>query len=334
MKQKFLWDRLPAALLLLSLTLFSAGSLAAEAEEEHEEEEEGNAESATINPAMAQQAGITTAAASPGVILDAITVYGRTVIDPRGISHIRARFPGLVISIEPGIGDLVAAGDAVLEIESSESLNNYVIRAPITGIVTARNANPGETTGDEPLLTLANYDQLWAELAVFPLNAGRIKIGQEVILRTNAQEIRSSVAHILPGTPELPAIVARVPLDNRDALWSPGLLMQADVIIGQADVARRLLHAARQRGRVAGQQQLRQGLPGAALAAAGAAAALAAAFGVGLQLLVGRRHGSGRRAGTAHCSAWRASSRSSRKRSQEPGQSRYLFFCVWCGLLA
>lgn len=237
MKQKFLWDRLPAALLLLSLTLFSAGSLAAEAEEEHEEEEEGNAESATINPAMAQQAGITTAAASPGVILDAITVYGRTVIDPRGISHIRARFPGLVISIEPGIGDLVAAGDAVLEIESSESLNNYVIRAPITGIVTARNANPGETTGDEPLLTLANYDQLWAELAVFPLNAERIKVGQEVILRTNAQEIRSSVAHILPGTPELPAIVARVPLDNRDALWSPGLLMQADVIIGQADVA-------------------------------------------------------------------------------------------------
>ncbi|MDO8272025.1 MAG: efflux RND transporter periplasmic adaptor subunit [Gammaproteobacteria bacterium] len=237
MKQKFLWDRLPAALLLLSLTLFSAGSLAAEAEEEHEEEEEGNAESATINPAMAQQAGITTAAASPGVILDAITVYGRTVIDPRGISHIRARFPGLVISIEPGIGDLVAAGDAVLEIESSESLNSYVIRAPIAGIVTARNANPGETTGDEPLLTLANYDQLWAELAVFPLNAGRIKIGQEVILRTNAQEIRSSVAHILPGTSELPAIVARVPLDNRDALWSPGLLMQADVIIGQADVA-------------------------------------------------------------------------------------------------
>ncbi len=76
-------------------------------------------------------------------------------------------------------------------------------------------------------------------------------------------------------------------------------LLREEPDVGQADVARRLLHAARQRGRVAGQQQLRQGLPGAALAAAGAAAALAAAFGGGLRLLAGRRCGGGRRAGLA-----------------------------------
>jgi membrane fusion protein, heavy metal efflux system len=237
MKLHFRWKQLAAALLvLLSLSFHSFGLLAAEAEEEHEEEE-GHAESVTIDPAMAKQAGITMAAASPGVIRDAITVYGRTVIDPQGISQIRARFPGLVVRIEPGIGDSVAAGDTIAEIESSESLNNYVIRAPINGIVTARNANPGETTGDQPLLILANYDQMWAELTVFPLNAARIRVGQEVILRTNAQAIRSSIAHILPGASESPAVVARVPLDNRDGLWSPGLLVQADVVIGQADVA-------------------------------------------------------------------------------------------------
>lgn len=238
MKLHFRWKQLPAALLMfLSLSFHSSGLLAAGAEEEHEEEEEGNAESVTIDPAMAQQAGITTAAAGAGVIRNAVTVYGRTVIDPQGISHIRARFPGLVVNIAPGIGDSVAAGDTIAEIESSESLNNYVIRAPIDGIVTARNANPGETTGDEPLLTLANYDQLWTELTLFPLDAARIKVGQEVILRTNVQAIRSSIAHILPGTSKSPAVFARVPLDNRDGLWSPGLLMQADVVIGQADVA-------------------------------------------------------------------------------------------------
>ncbi len=238
MKLHFRWKQLTAALLVfLSLSIHSSGLLAAEAEEEHEEEEEGHAESVTIDPAMAQQAGITTASAGAGVIRNAVTVYGRTVIDPRGISHIRARFPGLVVSIEPGIGDLVAAGDAIVEIESSESLNNYVIRSPISGIVTARNANPGETTNDQPLLTLANYDQLWAELTVFPLDAARIRVGQEVILRTNAQAIRSNIAHILPGTKESPGVVARVPLDNGDGEWSPGLLMQADVVIGQADVA-------------------------------------------------------------------------------------------------
>ena len=238
MKLHCRWKQLLAALLtFMSLALLSSELLAAEAEEEHEEEEQGHAESVIIDSAMAQQAGITTAAAGAGVIRNAVTVYGRTVVDPRGISHIRARFPGLVVSIEPGIGDLVAAGDAIAGIESSESLNDYVIRAPIDGIVISRNANPGETTGDEPLLTLANYDHLWAELAVFPLDAARINVGQEVILRTTAQAFRSSIAHILPGTSESPAVVARVPLDNRDGLWSPGLLVQADVVIGQADVA-------------------------------------------------------------------------------------------------
>ncbi|MGB4248659.1 MAG: DUF2118 domain-containing protein [Pseudohongiellaceae bacterium] len=204
-------------------------------EEEHAEEE--NADSVVIEPAVAQQAGITTASADTGVIREAITVYGRTTLNPQGTSDIRARFPGVVVAINPDVGDRVAAGDTIAVIESNESLNRYQIQSPISGRVVSRNANPGETTGDQPLLTIVNYDSLWAELTIFPANARRIQAGQEVFLEADGELIKGSISHILPGSGESPAVLARVTIDNTDDRLSPGLLLQGDITITEAEVA-------------------------------------------------------------------------------------------------
>ncbi len=226
--------------LLLSLFLTCTTVLAADAADEHAEEEhaeEEHADSVVIEPSMARQAGITTAMAGPGVIREAITVYGTTTMNPQGISEVRARFPGLVVAIEPDVGDRVSAGDMIAEIESNESLQRYRIQSPIGGRVVSRNANPGETTGDQPLLTIINFDQLWAELTIFPSNARRIQPGQEVIVEADGELMRGSISHILPGSSESPAVLARVTLDNSDGRWSPGLLLQADITIGRSEVA-------------------------------------------------------------------------------------------------
>lgn len=256
MKLNFQLQLLSALLLSLSLTGTSAQAADADtdahtdhdhelptvelAEEMHAEEEhsqEEHADSVIIEPGMARQAGITTAIAGTGVIREAITVYGTTTMNPQGISEIRARFPGLVLAIDPEVGDLVAAGDTIAQIESNESLQRYRIQSPIGGRVVSRNANPGETTGDQPLLTIINYDQLWAELTVFPSNARRIQPGQEVILEADGELMRGSISHILPGLSDSPAVLARVTLDNSDGRWSPGLLLQADITIGESEVA-------------------------------------------------------------------------------------------------
>ncbi|WP_417532420.1 efflux RND transporter periplasmic adaptor subunit [Marinobacter lipolyticus] len=210
------------------------------AEEEHSEEEhaeEEHADSVVIEPGMARQAGMTIALASTGIIREAITVYGRTTMNPQGVSEVRARFPGLVVAINPEVGDLVVAGEMIAEIESNESLQRYRIQSPIDGRVVSRNSNPGETTGDQPLLTIINYDLLWAELTIFPSNARRIQPGQEVIMEADGELMKGSISHILPGSSESPAVLARVTLDNSDGRWSPGLLLQADIIIGQTEVA-------------------------------------------------------------------------------------------------
>ena len=46
------------------------------------------------------------------------------------------------------LGDTVRAGETLAVIESNESLRTYNLAAPISGVITERNANPGEQSGD------------------------------------------------------------------------------------------------------------------------------------------------------------------------------------------
>ena len=48
-------------------------------------------------------------------------------------------------------------------VESNESLRRYEVKAPITGMVQSALSTKGEVSGDAPLFTLLNQDELWAE---------------------------------------------------------------------------------------------------------------------------------------------------------------------------
>ena len=56
-------------------------------------------------------------------------------------------------------------------------------------------------------------------------------------MEADGELMRGSISHILPSSSESPAVLARVTLDNSDGRWTPGLLLQADITIGQAEVA-------------------------------------------------------------------------------------------------
>src|SRR5690606_27737370 len=126
-----------------------------------------HADASKISDDMAAQVGIETAVAGPGTIQQTLTAYGRLYTASEQMSHIRARFPGLIASVQAKIGDAVSAGDLLAKIESNESLKTYEIRAPISGVVTERHANAGEFTGEQTLFTIASFEILWVELNIF-----------------------------------------------------------------------------------------------------------------------------------------------------------------------
>jgi membrane fusion protein, heavy metal efflux system len=189
-----------------------------------------------IAPALAADLHVETAIAGAGTLHQSILLYGKTVPDPQGVSHVTARYPGLIRSISADLGQRVAAGDRLVVIEANTSLQSYTITAPIDGMVIQRHANPGEFAGDQPLLTIADYSNVWVDLDVFPGEARTIQPGQAVTIRMGDLSADSSILYLNPGAGESPNVVARVPLANPQGQWTPGLLVEGDVLVAETPV--------------------------------------------------------------------------------------------------
>jgi cobalt-zinc-cadmium efflux system membrane fusion protein len=190
-----------------------------------------------LAPALAAELHVETAEAGPGILHQSILLYGKIVPDPQGISHVSARFPGLIRRIDATLGQRVEAGATLALIEANNSLQTYTITAPIAGLVIQRHANPGEFASEQPLLTIADYSRVWADLDVFPGDARTIQPGQTVTLRMSGLSANSAILYLNPGAGESPNVIARVPLNNPAGEWTPGLLVQADVVTAEEPVA-------------------------------------------------------------------------------------------------
>ena len=137
-----------------------------------------------IGDEIAETAGIDTETAGPAVIRDYVTVYGRVVSDPESVSHVNARFDGVIRSVSASMGSTVKKGQILARIEANDSLNSYAINAPIGGTVIERHANPGETTDGRTLFTIVDTSSVWAELAVFPSDRTKVRVGLPVSIQT------------------------------------------------------------------------------------------------------------------------------------------------------
>ena len=216
------------AALFASAMLLNTNTVAAE--EEHEEE------IVQISAALAQELGIETELAGAGVINRNVLLYGRTMPDPQGISHVSARYPGMIVSMAPSLGDSVEEGEVIAVIEANTSLQTYDIKAPLSGIVVERHANLGELASGQSLLTIANYDNIWVDLTVFPGDSQQVRSGMSVTISIDDRVAESAVRYINPSQGESPTVIARVPLENLDSVWTPGLLVEGLVHVESANV--------------------------------------------------------------------------------------------------
>ncbi|WDE14259.1 efflux RND transporter periplasmic adaptor subunit [Thalassomonas haliotis] len=205
-----------------------------------------------LSPLLADKSGIKTIAAAGGAITQTVTVYGKSVTEPSRVSRVKARFFGVITELKVNIGDEVEAGEVLAQVESNDSLSRYPVTAPISGIVVTRNANPGELADGQVLLTLADHRKLWVEYQIFPGQAQAVLPGQTVTVSSGDEQTQSSITHLLAGRENQDFLIARVPLDNEQGKWSPGLLLSGSVVLSQSQVP--LVVANRALQEVEGQQ--------------------------------------------------------------------------------
>ncbi|MCG8314312.1 MAG: efflux RND transporter periplasmic adaptor subunit [Pseudomonadales bacterium] len=198
---------------------------------EHGHDEE---QSARIDDAMALEVGIEIAKATSQTLHQTIVTYGQLTTAPEQLSHVRARYSGLIQSVTHSIGDQVKEGDILAKIESNESLKTYSIKAPINGTVIQRHANKGEVTQDQVLFSIANFSTLWAELRIYPTQRS-VSPGQIVHFYVNGHRVSAVIEHVIPAL-DKPYQIARVKIDNTVLGSAPGTFVEALVVVDEFSV--------------------------------------------------------------------------------------------------
>ncbi len=154
----------------------------------------------TISAQAARAGGVTIEQAGPASISELVDVAGRVAITPEGQGEVRAWYPGRVMAMNASLGQRVRKGQVLARVESSSSLQTYTITAPIAGVIVEKNVNVGDVAYEQPLYVIANPDKLHAEFPAYPRDAERIRVGQQVEVRSLSGETRTTarVTAVLP----------------------------------------------------------------------------------------------------------------------------------------
>ncbi len=213
----------------------------------HDEHEEG---STKISPDSAARMGVVVDQAGPATIAKTVALTGRITLDQNRKADVRARFAGIVHSVNVELGETVKKGQLLAVVEANESLRDFRVVAPIDGVVLSRNTNVGDVTGVDPLFKIADLSEVWAKFHVFPRDAERIAAEQAVTIHTLERD-KTAAAKITMLFPTADALsqtlVAIVPLANQEGAWKPGMTVEGDVAVSSRQVQIAVPHSAVQK---------------------------------------------------------------------------------------
>jgi membrane fusion protein, heavy metal efflux system len=167
-----------------------------------------------------------------------VMLYGTVRPDAERVLRVTAPYVGHVHEMRASVGDFVKQGDVLALIQGSESLATYTLKAPRSGLIISRHANPGELTGDNALFILADLSRVWIDFAVFPGQRSKFKVGQPVFVHNSNNEhtAQAAISYIAPiGSSASQSILVRAKVDNSEGQWLPGLLVTGDVVISESE---------------------------------------------------------------------------------------------------
>ena len=192
----------------------------------------------TIAADIADAAGIQVETAGPATLVTTLKLYGQIAADPARQREVAARYPGLIQTVHKSLGESVRAGETLAVIESNDSLRSYNLTSPIAGVITQRNANPGEQSGERTLFTIVDQSSVIAQLSVFPADRSRIRIGAPVQVEAadGAARTAGKIERLELQTANNQSVIARATLENASGQFLPGTFITAQAQIATRQV--------------------------------------------------------------------------------------------------
>ncbi|MEW6183235.1 MAG: efflux RND transporter periplasmic adaptor subunit [Bacillota bacterium] len=118
---------------------------------------------------------------------------------------------------------------------------NAVLKAPISGVVSARNIDPGELSSmATPALTIVNINELTLECGASEQQVNKLKAGQEVKVFVGAvrdEPFTGEISAISPAAdPKTKTYMVKVKVSNPGHLLKPGMFAETDLGVSAAAV--------------------------------------------------------------------------------------------------
>lgn len=115
---------------------------------------------------------------------------------------------------------------------------NSVLTSPVSGVVTARNYDPGDMTGALPILTVAQVQPIKAVINVSESEYSLIKLGMIATLTFDTYGDTPFTGHISKIMPTVDASTrtfgVEISLPNADSRILPGMFAKVDLVLGNA----------------------------------------------------------------------------------------------------
>lgn len=116
---------------------------------------------------------------------------------------------------------------------------NTVLTSPISGVVTARNYDPGDMTGNLPILTVARVQPVKVVINVTESELPRVRKGMPASLQFDTygdEKFAGTVSTVMPTVdPQSRTFGVEITLPNADGRILPGMFGRATLNLGKAD---------------------------------------------------------------------------------------------------
>jgi cobalt-zinc-cadmium efflux system membrane fusion protein len=238
MKRRYILRALSAVFFVSLSSLVSCSKSKKEANEHAAEQPEKKR--IEVTEEALKKSGIQIEVAGPAVLKKTLKLNGKITPNEERMVHVSPRFPGIVKSIAKRLGDVVKTGEALAVIESNESLQPYEVKSEIDGTIIKRDIALGEFVDtSKTIFIVADLSNVWVDFSVYRHESENLRVGQKVLIQPNerADKIESTISYISPfGLENTQTTLARAVVPNDNGQFRPGLFINGDVIIGEAQV--------------------------------------------------------------------------------------------------
>ncbi|MCZ4798192.1 efflux RND transporter periplasmic adaptor subunit [Legionella pneumophila] len=199
----------------------------------------GPAQSVSLTSEQTKMLDIQVSEATARPMAELLPLNGQIQLLPNAQADVSVRISGAVTDIVTNLGDSVTKGQTLATVQSrlvGDPPPSVAVKAPISGVIDARNVNLGQAVEPNTVLFhISNREQVLAIVQVYEEDLGKIKVGLDVnvhVLSYPKRIFPGKITLIEPNLDPLTRTVnVQISLDNKEGLLKPGMFLRANVVL-------------------------------------------------------------------------------------------------------